>query len=183
MSLTNISVICFPARGLSAVQCVISNPVALILNVCFLLPPLGNFTWVIFRPILFSYEKQGMIFRTVSPRPSVCASVEVHVGLQHSCSPVAPSLQGAGSTWCIYGLLSQPWGLVSIPSSSQRRSERCSHADTCRSCIYLTILRANGVGGGGNNFKGNKKGGTNKFPEHLYCLLLYHCQKCFSCKF
>lgn len=27
---------------------------------------LGNLTWVIFRPIFFSYEKQGMIFRIFS---------------------------------------------------------------------------------------------------------------------
>lgn len=32
---------------------------------------LGNLTWVIFRPIFFSYEKQGMIFRIFSPREAL----------------------------------------------------------------------------------------------------------------
>lgn len=32
---------------------------------------LGNFTWVIFRPVFCSYEKQGMIFRIVSHKETL----------------------------------------------------------------------------------------------------------------
>ncbi|PKU30770.1 hypothetical protein llap_18926 [Limosa lapponica baueri] len=50
----------------------------------------GNFTWVVFRPIFFSYEKQGTIFQIVSHKEAllwqfvpvvICSSV-IYIGVK-----------------------------------------------------------------------------------------------------
>lgn len=98
---------------------------------------LGNFTWVIFRPVFCSYEKQGMIFRIVSHKETllwrfdlllwqyacvfICMGVNLAAILNWNMKDARVEvIHDTFMEWSFYYLTGIIWlGLVSMPPLSR----------------------------------------------------------------